>query len=469
MNKVYNLLFIIIIASCLIPAVSAESSVIKIASISAGNGNSLILSDDGGVWAWGFWGGDLSPGGKIEQYRVPVQMPGIDHVKSVCAGGDFGLVLKDDGTVWAWGFNNYGQLGIGTTDKTKHTPPVQVHIDHVIAISIGSCNAYALKDDGTVWAWGLNSAGQLGDGTTINRPFPVQVQGLDDVKSVSAGSYHTLALKNDGTVWAWGNNDNGQLGDGTYISSLTPQKVPVDDAVTLSAGNYQNIILKNDGTVWIWGPNAFIQPRYSTDPVSQPEIILTPRQVTGLDGVVSVATGKQYLYYLVLKEDGTVWSWGKNNWGELGDGTYKDNPNPEKILDGIVDISAGAYHNLALKNDGSLWAWGLNNQGQLGDGTINDNEPLGRAIPVKVNINTAPTSIRLPIVSPLLGSSAYPTILPTKGVSTFTPFANIQKTANDSGNNTQLSSPGFDVSSLILSIGILIVLYGLYQLGVRNK
>ncbi|HCM52960.1 TPA: hypothetical protein DIS57_03315, partial [Candidatus Wolfebacteria bacterium] len=133
---------------------------------------------------------------------------------SIAGGGYHSVALKSDGTVWAWGRNNYGELGEGS-GISKSTPVQVSGLSDVIAVSAGGDHALALKSDGTVWAWGYNANGQLGDGTTINKTTPIQIAGLSGVRTVLAGSLHSLVLKDDGTVWAWGDNYSGQLGDGT--------------------------------------------------------------------------------------------------------------------------------------------------------------------------------------------------------------------------------------------------------------
>jgi len=191
--------------------------------ISAGGFHSLAVKSDGTTIAWG----------KNEHYQLadstktnrssPVNVSGISNVIAVSAGswGYHSVALKADGTVWAWGNNSAGQLGDGTT--VQKSSPVQVSsLTGIVAIATGSDHVVALKSDGTVWAWGQNDYGQLGDGTTTNSNVPVQVSGLAGIVAIEAGDSHSIALKSDGTVWAWGKNGNGQLGDGTTTNSTFP-------------------------------------------------------------------------------------------------------------------------------------------------------------------------------------------------------------------------------------------------------
>ncbi|BAS26700.1 hypothetical protein LIP_0843 [Limnochorda pilosa] len=196
----------------------------------------------------------------------------------------------------------------------------------VAAVAAGDLHSLARQTDGTVWTWGDNDAGQLGDGTTLDRNTPARVDGLNGVAAVAAGSYHNLALKEDGTIWAWGRNNLGQLGDGTTTTTRP-----------------------------------------------------TPVQVSGLTGVVDVAAG--WDHSLALRSDGTVWAWGYNAFGQVGIGSTTEQHTPVQIsgLTGIVAVAGGGYHSLALKSDGTVWAWGYNSTGQLGDGTTTD-----RYTPVRV-------------------------------------------------------------------------------------
>jgi alpha-tubulin suppressor-like RCC1 family protein len=280
------------------------------------------------------------------------------------------VAIKSDGTLWAWGQNNYGQLGDGTNiDKNI---PVQIGTDNTWRYISAGSDTLALKSDGTLWAWGRNNYGQLGDGSTIDKNTPVQIGTGNTWKYVSAGGNHTIALKSDGMLWAWGRNNYGQLGDGTTTNKNIPVQIGADHTWRyISAGNYHTIALKSDGTLWGWGWNLFGQLGDGTNTNRK-----IPVQIGTDNTWSSISAGANHT--IALKSDGTLWAWGYNGSGQLGDGTNTNRNVPVQIgTDNTWSYISAGSDTIALKSDGTLWAWGNNSYGQLGDGTnTNRNVPV---------------------------------------------------------------------------------------------
>jgi alpha-tubulin suppressor-like RCC1 family protein len=325
--------------------------------IAGGSDHSIALRNDGAVFAWGRnASGQLGDGTTINRNTpVAVKRPGgtgfITNATAVAGGSDHSIALRDDGTVLAWGSNVFGQLGDGTT--TNRSTPVQVKgpggigfLTGVAAIAGGTAHTIALKDDGTVWTWGYNGFRQLGDGTTTDRSTPVQVKGpggigfLAGVAAIAGGYDHTIALKGDGTVWTWGGNDMGGLGDGTTTNRSTPVQVKgpggigfLTGVAAIAGGSLHTVALKDDGTVWAWGSNEYGQlgDGTATLTMSTPVQVKGPGEICFLMDVAAVAGG--YDHTIALKEDGTVWAWGRNSYGELGDGTTTMRTAPVQVRD----------------------------------------------------------------------------------------------------------------------------------------
>jgi alpha-tubulin suppressor-like RCC1 family protein len=315
------------------------------------------------------------------------------RVISIWGGARESIALKSDGTVWTWGLNNCsngfgngacGKLGDGT--QLTRTVPVRVHgpgdigyLNSVKAIMGGEHANYALKTDGTLWAWGGNFVGQLGDGTYTNSLTPVQVSGLNSVKSLGGRGYHNLAVKEDGTVWAWGWNSQGQLGHDTSGSPCPPplagacsnapvQVIGVTDPLTVTGGGFFSLALMPDHTLMAWGANESGELADGSYTAHQ-----IPVHVSSvLSNVVQVSAG--WKHAVALTADGHVWTWGDNLYGEIGNGitstTGVNVPFRVPGLSNVVAVSGGDRFTGILKADGTVWTWGWNGFGQLGDGTI---------------------------------------------------------------------------------------------------
>jgi uncharacterized protein (TIGR03437 family) len=360
----------------------------------------IALGQTPNVWAWGLNAyGQLGNGNykgiviqsgtgtvtfcgqQIQGYELticwptPVNEDGSLTAVAVAAGKVHSLGLASDGTVWAWGDNSGGELGDTTLPSADGPIKVSGLTGVFVAIAAGLGHSMALKSDGTVWAWGLNAAGELGNGNTSSTHVPVQVSGLTAMVAIAAGGEHSLALASDGTVWAWGFNGAGGLGNGNgaAMNSNIPVHVSgLTGAVAIACGEYHSLALTSDGKVWSWGNNA--NGELGTGNTNNTDV---PVQVSGLTGIVAIA-GAAYTSF-ALESAGTVLGFGYNADGELGNGNYTDSNVPVQVsgLTGVVAIAAGQYFGLAVSG-GTAWTWGDNENGELGNGTTvaNNNVPV---------------------------------------------------------------------------------------------
>lgn len=281
-------------------------------------------------------------------------------------GDNHVMVICQDGLIRSWGINYLGELGTAPLSNTVR--PVILKAFKNVASAVGGWgHTIAVKKDGTVWSWGWNDVGQLGDGTTIDHYSPAQVQGLPYIKNVFAGYSCSFALDSNSTLWAWGRNFSGQLGDSSRVDRFIPVKVKNLTKVVKVAISGHCLALKSDSTVWGWGNNSSGQ--IGIGPTNESNIVV-PQQLTGLSKIVDVAVGENGYFSIALKADGTVWSWGINNFRQLGVDSIENSFHPVMIkgLKNVIAIATGGNHALALKSDGSVWAWGNNGVGQLGLG-----------------------------------------------------------------------------------------------------
>ncbi|MCL2601814.1 MAG: hypothetical protein FWD91_03265 [Treponema sp.] len=330
---------------------------------SAGSAWTAAIKSNGTLWVWGYNRQGLGNNSTTNS-SVPVQVSGGGTWISVSAGGEHTAAIKSDGTLWSWGDNNYGQLGDNL--KTSSRVPVQVFGNGTwVSVSAGGDHTTAIKSDGTLWAWGKNWYGQLGDNSISSRMVPVQEDSKSTWVSVSASSNHTAAIKSNGTLWAWGGNEYGQLGD----NSNTGSRIPVQENnestmwVSVSAAHSHTATIKSDGTLWLWGSNK--EGQLGTSGASNIPLQERSKSTTW----VSVSVGGEYT--AAIKSNGTLWTWGNNNDGQLGNGGFygdhiqvDSNPAPWASVSTSLSIFS---HTVAIKSDGTLWAWGRNSDGQLGN------------------------------------------------------------------------------------------------------
>nr|WP_232433780.1 Ig-like domain repeat protein [Salinispora arenicola] len=343
------------------------------------------------------WGnnsdGELGDGTTTDSSTpIAVDLPADTTITAIAAGTAYGLALTSAGTVLAWGDNSAGQLGDGTT--TDSSIPVTVDLPAgttVTAVAAGDRHSLALTSTGTMLAWGENFIGQLGDGTTTRRSTPVAVDlptGIT-ITAMAAGDRHSLALTSAGTVLAWGDNSAGQLGDGTTTDSSTPIAVDLPTGTTITtvaAGAYHSLALTSADTLLAWGYNIFGQlGDGSTTDRSTPIAVNLPAGTT----ITTVSGGARHT--LAVTSADTMLAWGHNNFGQLGDGSTTDRSTPIAVNlpagTTITTASAGAFHSLAVTSTGTMLAWGYNALGQVGDGTT----ATRRRTPVAVDLPTGTT------------------------------------------------------------------------------
>ena len=351
----------------------------------------VAIKSDGTLWAWGDnYAGQLGYGSNVNRTVPTQEYTQSTNWSSVSAGDNHTVAIKSDGTLWAWGNNMYGKLGNGEINSFVDTyiPTQEItQSTNWSSVSAGGAHTVAIKSDGTLWAWGDNYAGQLGDGTQELTIVPVQEStSSTNWSSVSVGSAHTVAIKSDDTLWVWGHYRDGRLGLGegttTYIVVPTQNSISGNSWSSVSSKSSHTIAIKADGTLWGWGKNTYGVLGDETEDSSWVPI----QESSSATNWSSVNAG--LFHTVTIKTDGTIWSWGSGLYGKFGDGNALS-----KSLVPIQEytqstnwssVSAGNSHTLAIKSDGTLWAWGENNYGELGIGSNAYEQTFDKYIPTQI-------------------------------------------------------------------------------------
>jgi alpha-tubulin suppressor-like RCC1 family protein len=378
MNTIFNSKKIFLISFFIIANINIIYSQC-FSKISVSNTHSLAIKTDGTLWAWGSNSyGELGDGTSVSNRTIPTQIGNATNWLSISAGdGYYSIALKTDGTLWAWGRNNYGQLGDGT--NINKNIPIQIGTENNWSkIATGNSFTIAIKSNGSLWTWGNNSY-TLGNGTTqtssipINigttTPYWIKIDAYGSNAAVLSGINSTFIY---GALVNWGNNTYGQLGLNSTINKTSPSFVEGSWAANwaeFKVGDAHSVAIKNNGTLWSWGRGLYGQLGNGNT-----SDVLIPTQIGTENNWLKIASSNSRTY--AIKTDGTLWGWGRNGFGGtgyylLGDGSFLDKYSPIQIGtdNSWVEISSKGKHTLAIKANGSLWAWGDNLYGQLGDGS----------------------------------------------------------------------------------------------------
>lgn len=338
----------------------------------------IIMTSNSYIWSWG--GNTIGPlgDGTTVNKSSPVSIiGGFSDWCDINVGSCSSIGIRRNGTIWTWGRADLGQLGNNTT--TNKSSPVSIvgSNSNWRQISGGQDFFSALNCNGIIWSWGPNDVGQLGDGTAVAKSSPVSVTGgFADWCKISSGGFHTVGLRSDGTLWSWGHNSYGQLGDGTSITKSSPVSVVggFTDWCQIDSGFRVSVGIRPNGTAWSWGHGyCGVLGDGTTVNKSSPVSV-----VGGFTDWCQASAG--WTQTMALKTNGTAWSWGRGDLGMLGNNAITNRSSPVSVVGGFTDwcqISSSQLSNIAIRTNGTMWSWGFNNSGQLGDGTtINKSSPI---------------------------------------------------------------------------------------------
>ncbi len=335
-------------------------------TITAGSNFSAAIKTDSTLWTWGADGSGQLGNGSNTGENTPIQV-GTSTWNMVAAGSNFMAAIATDGSLWTWGGNANGQLGNGNNNSTN-TPGQIAAGTTWTTIAAGLDFAVAINSAGTLYTWGDNLSGQLGNSNNTSTNTPAQIAiGTSNWASVATGTAFAVALQSNNTLWTWGANSAGQIGNGNNTSTNAPAQIASGNVWTqVTAGSDFAVARRSDGTLWAWGNNNIGQLGNNTITTSTSNV---PVQVLGGPGAwTAVAAGSDFV--LAIAQDGTMWGWGDNSSGQLGNGGTISSNVPTQVSgsETWAAVAAGADFAVAIATDGSLWAWGDDSSGQLGDG-----------------------------------------------------------------------------------------------------
>ena len=345
---------------------SAPGLVVNYAS--AGDNFNIALKSDGQVWGWGYNSLGRLGDNTVVSKSTPVSILGAKKTFCQISTRSFTLGIDKYGQVWGWGANDYGRLG---NSGTNQCTPVSISGAKKTFCNISTGNYHAMGIDkyGQIWGWGYNSSGQLGNNSTVQKMTPVSILGAKKTFcTIDMGNSYSVGIDNTGQVWGWGYNYNGELGDNSKAQKLTPVSIMGTKKTfcAIGIGNYHSIGLDKNGQVWGWGNNGYGRLGNNSDSNQ-----CTPVSILGVKKTFCAIAGGSH-HTMGIDKNGQVWGWGFNGQGQLGNNSTAQKMTPVSILGTkktFCKIYSGAYLSLAIDNYGQLWSWGTNNYGQLGNNT----------------------------------------------------------------------------------------------------
>ena len=354
-------------------------------AVTAANAHAVAAKSDGSVWEWGSPGDGAIPANTLSPTRI-----GTDSgFETLATAANHTLARKADGSLWTWGYNwvpNLKPYEAQLLPMQRTTPGAASIAGEFTNIEAGRTHVLARKGDGTVWAWGNNSAGWLGDGSITTRELPVQVGSASDWSTIAAGPLTSFGIKTDGTLWGWGDGGDFRFGSLNLGTRTSPILISADtNWKTVAAGWHHTLGIRTDGTLWSWGKNGSGQ--LGTPGIFAFGVLTQVGAATNWSDVVASDD-----FSLGIRSDGTLWAWGDNANGQLGDPTFGGEANPPAQVGTATNwksVDARANHVVATKTDGTLWAWGDNTFGAVGTGAAGGNQTT----PVQIGSATNWTAV----------------------------------------------------------------------------
>lgn len=400
-----------------------------------------VVLDDGSLWIWAYNDVDFSNPKKV-----------TDNVKQIDLGNTHGAAIKTDGSLWTWGWNYDGQLGNGSTGSGDLFYPkdtLSKIMDDVVQVSCSDFNTAAVQEDGSLWVWGRNTAGKVGNGETSQEPVTSPVKIMDGVAKVQLTGSFGVALKTDGTMWVWGDDtiseNPGPMG---WIEHLSPVQLMPNTLTNIKDFSMSDLyfgVIKQDGSLHTWGYNyakgvvGYIPDEDKDYDLWNDRDVETPRFLIGnISKVYAAESASTFANMAAIDHDGTLYMWGDNSRGQLGQGDTDTDAHyePVEVLTNVDKINVNHGFCMAIKTDGTLWTWGEISQRWAGENII--------PTPTKMSLDLKETPTPSGNTPGGDGDSSNPA--PTPSVPSGQPSQGISVGGSSSNSNVSTPAPAQKIS-----------------------